>query len=157
MTNLDWNDTQQYLAWLSKKTGKTYRLPTEAEWEYAARGGATTTYPWGKTMEKGRANCAGCNGDAPGNTVATGSFPPNDYGLYDTLGNAAEWVEDCWNDSYRGAPVDGSAWTKPRCQERVLRGGSFNNDPRYVRSASRYKYDFDVRFSSNGFRVARDN
>ena len=156
-TNLDWNDAQQYVVWLSKKTGKTYRLPTEAEWEYAARGGTATSYPWGKTMEKGRANCAGCNGDNPGAAVATGTYPPNDFGLYDTQGNAAEWVEDCWNDSYRGAPADGSAWTKPRCQERVLRGGSFNNDPRYLRSSSRYKYDFDVRFSSNGFRVARDN
>ncbi len=156
-TNLDWNDAQEYVAWLSKKTGKTYRLPTEAEWEYAARAGSSTAYPWGKTMEKNRANCSGCNGEASGDTLATGSYPPNDFGLYDMTGNAAEWVEDCWNDSFRGAPSDGSAWTRPRCQERVLRGGSFNNDPRYLRSASRYKYDYDVRFYSNGFRVVREN
>ena len=157
VTNIDWNDAQQYLQWLSKKTGKPYRLPTEAEWEYAARAGSSTTYPWGRAMEKGRVNCSGCNGAQSANTVATGSFPPNEFGLYDMLGNAAEWVEDCWNDSYRSAPADGSAWTRPRCPERVLRGGSFGSDPRYVRSASRFKYDFDVRYYSNGFRVARDN
>jgi formylglycine-generating enzyme required for sulfatase activity len=154
--NLDWNDAHQYTAWLSKKTGKTYRLPSEAEWEYAARGGAATTYYWGRAMEKGRANCSGCDTAHSSNVVATGSFPPNGYGLYDMAGNAAEWVEDCWNDSYRGAPTDGSAWTRPQCQERVLRGGSFNNDPRYLRSASRFKYDFDVRYYTNGFRVVRE-
>lgn len=156
VTNLDWNDTQQYLTWLTKKTGKTYRLPSESEWEYAARAGSTTTYPWGPKMEKSRANCSGCNDRASDNTIAVGSYPPNDFGIYDMAGNAAEWVEDCWNDSYRSAPTDGSAWTKPNCQERVLRGGSFNSDVRYVRSASRFKYDFDVRYYANGFRVVRE-
>ncbi|WP_406858287.1 formylglycine-generating enzyme family protein [Alsobacter sp. KACC 23698] len=154
--NVDWNDAQQFVGWLSKKTGKAYRLPTESEWEFAARAGTTTTYPWGKAMEKGKANCMGCNPEPSANAVATGSYPPNAYGLYDMVGNVAEWVEDCWNDSFKSAPTDGSAWTKPRCQERVLRGGSFNNDQRYVRSASRYKYDYDVRFYANGLRVARD-
>ena len=156
-SNLDWDDAQQYVAWLSRKTGKSYRLPTEAEWEFAARGGTTTSYYWGGSMEKGHAHCTGCNGPEPAdNAVETGRYPPNPLGLYDVSGNVAEWVQDCWNDSYRGAPSDGSAWVKPRCQERVLRGGSFNNDPRYVRSASRYKYDYDVRFYANGLRVARD-
>jgi formylglycine-generating enzyme required for sulfatase activity len=155
-TNLDWNDAQQYVAWLTKKTGKTYRLPSESEWEYAARAGGATTYPWGWTMEKNRANCSGCNDQPNNNPVPTGSYPPNSFGLYDMAGNAAEWVEDCWNDSYKSSPTDGSAWTKPQCQERVLRGGSFNNDPRYLRSASRFKYDFDVRYYANGFRVVRE-
>jgi formylglycine-generating enzyme required for sulfatase activity len=155
-TNLDWNDTQQYLAWLKKKTGKIYRLPSESEWEYAARGGSATAYPWGKAMEKGKANCLGCNAETISNTVATGSYPANGFGLYDVAGNAAEWVEDCWSDSYKSAPADGSAWTKPRCQERVLRGGAFNNDSRFLRSASRFKYDSDVRYIANGFRVVRE-
>ncbi|WP_460450354.1 formylglycine-generating enzyme family protein [Alsobacter sp. SYSU BS001988] len=154
--NVDWNDAQQFVGWLSKKTGKSYRLPTESEWEFAARAGTTTTYPWGKAMEKGKAHCMGCNPEPAANAVATGSFPPNAFGLYDMVGNVAEWVEDCWNDSFKSAPTDGSAWTRPRCQERVLRGGSFTNDQRYVRSASRYKYDYDVRFYANGLRVARD-
>ena len=155
VTNLGWDDTQQYVAWLSKKTGKAYRLPSESEWEYAARAGTTTTYPWGTKMEKNRANCLGCS-DPPSNGLTpAGSYPANAFGLYDMLGNAAEWVEDCWHASYRSAPSDGSAWAAPRCQERVLRGGSFNNDPRYLRSASRFKYDFDVRYYTNGFRVAR--
>jgi formylglycine-generating enzyme required for sulfatase activity len=155
--DLDWDDAKGYTAWLSQKTGHTYRLPTESEWEYAARAGSTTTYPWGKTVDKDKANCIGCTTDPLKKAVDTGSFKPNAFGLYDMTGNAAEWVEDCWNDNYRGAPADGSAWTKPQCRERVLRGGSFNNDPRYLRSAARFKYDHDVRFYTNGFRVVREN
>jgi formylglycine-generating enzyme required for sulfatase activity len=156
VTNLDWNDAHQYANWLRKKTGKAYRLPSESEWEYAARAGGTTTYIWGPKLEMNMANCAGCNEPKNTGPVPTGSYPPNAFGLYDMAGNVAEWVEDCWHDSYKSAPADGSAWGKPQCQERVLRGGSFNNDPRYVRSASRFKYDFDVRYYTNGFRVARD-
>ena len=155
--DLDWDDAKGYTAWLSQKTGHTYRLPTESEWEYAARAGSTTTYPWGKTVDKDKANCIGCTTDPLKKAVDTGSFKPNAFGIYDMTGNAAEWVEDCWNDNYRGAPADGSAWTKPQCRERVLRGGSFNNDPRYLRSAARFKYDHDVRFYTNGFRVVREN
>ncbi len=155
--DLDWDDAKGYTAWLSQKTGHTYRLPTESEWEYAARAGSTTTYPWGKTVDKDKANCMGCTTDPLKKAVDTGSFKPNAFGVYDMTGNAAEWVEDCWNDNYRGAPADGSAWTKPQCRERVLRGGSFNNDPRYLRSAARFKYDHDVRFYTNGFRVVREN
>ena len=155
--DLDWDDAKGYTAWLSQKTGHTYRLPTESEWEYVARAGSTTTYPWGKTVDKDKANCIGCTTDPLKKAVDTGSFKPNAFGIYDMTGNAAEWVEDCWNDNYRGAPADGSAWTKPQCRERVLRGGSFNNDPRYLRSAARFKYDHDVRFYTNGFRVVREN
>jgi formylglycine-generating enzyme required for sulfatase activity len=156
VTDLNWNDTRAYLAWLSRKTGRTYRLPSESEWEYAARAGSTTTYLWGKTVEKDRANCIGCTAEPLNKAIETGSYPPNGYGLFDMAGNAAEWVEDCWTDSYRAAPTDGSAWTRPQCREHVLRGGSFNNDPRYLRSAARLKYDFDVRYYANGFRVVRE-
>jgi formylglycine-generating enzyme required for sulfatase activity/TRAP-type uncharacterized transport system substrate-binding protein len=157
VTDIDWEDAQAYVGWLSRKTGHAYRLPTESEWEYAARAGTTTAYPWGQGVNIDRANCVGCNSKPLNDTVDTGRFPPNGFGLFDMAGNAAEWVEDCWNDSYRGAPTDGSAFIKPQCQQRVLRGGSFNNDPRYLRSATRFKYDHDVRYYANGFRVVRDN
>jgi formylglycine-generating enzyme required for sulfatase activity len=156
VSDLDWNDAKAYVAWLSRKTGKTYRLPTEAEWEYAARAGTKTAFYWGNTLEKGRANCVGCTASAANRTVDTGSFPPNAFGLLDMAGNAAEWVEDCWSDNYKTAPKDGSANAKPDCRERVLRGGSFNNDHRYARTAARFKYDYDVRYYTNGFRVVRE-
>ncbi|MGX1744528.1 SUMF1/EgtB/PvdO family nonheme iron enzyme [Bosea sp. NPDC055353] len=156
VTDIHWNDANAYLAWLSARTGKSYRLPTESEWEYAARAGTVTTYPWGQTLVKERANCLGCNDQKRGSAVAAGQFPANAFGLYDMAGNAAEWVADCWSESYRNAPRDGSAFTVGGCRERVLRGGSFNNDPRYLRSAARFKYEADVRFYTNGFRVARD-
>jgi formylglycine-generating enzyme required for sulfatase activity len=155
-SDLDWNDAKSFVAWLSRKTGKTYRLPTEAEWEYAARAGTKTAFYWGNAIEKDRANCVGCNSQALNQTVATGTFPPNPLGLLDMAGNAAEWVEDCWDNNYKAAPKDGSALTKPDCRERVLRGGSFNNDQRFVRTAARFKYDFDVRYYTNGFRVVRE-
>lgn len=156
VTDLHWEDASGYTAWLSTKTGRTYRLPTEAEWEYAARAGSNTTYPWGKALEQERANCLGCNAQPRRQAVETGQYPANAFGLYDMAGNAAEWVADCWSDSYRATPRDGSAFTTPGCRERVLRGGSFNNDPRYLRSAARFKYDADVRFYTNGFRLVRE-
>jgi formylglycine-generating enzyme required for sulfatase activity len=156
VTDIHWNDANAYLTWLSARTGQRYRLPSEAEWEYAARGGTTTTYPWGATMVKERANCVGCNEPTRRQAVETGQFPANGFGLYDMAGNAAEWVADCWSDSYRATPRDGTAVNPPGCRERVLRGGSFNNDPRYLRSAARFKYEADVRFFTNGFRVLRE-
>lgn len=155
-TNLDWNDAKTYLRWLSAKSGHVYRLPSEAEWEYAARGGASTIYPWGDAMEKDRANCLGCTTIQLNKAIETGTFPANRFGLFDMAGNAAEWVEDCWSDNYSGAPADGSSWTTPDCRERVLRGGSFNNEPRFVRTAARFKYDHNVRYYANGFRVVRE-
>ena len=155
-SDLDWNDAKAYAAWLSRKTGKTYRLPSEAEWEYAARAGTKTAYYWGNAIEKDRANCMGCTATPLNKTVAAGSFPPNAFGLLDMAGNVAEWVEDCWDDSYKTAPKDGSAFAKSDCGERVLRGGSFNNDQRFVRAAARFKYDYDVRYYANGFRVVRE-
>jgi formylglycine-generating enzyme required for sulfatase activity len=104
----------------------------------------------------GHAQCAECGGSESGKTVPSGSFRANAFGLYDTAGNAAEWVEDCWNPTYRGAPKDGSAWTNGDCSLRVLRGGSFADKALAVRSSARFRYDEDVRYYANGFRVARD-
>jgi formylglycine-generating enzyme required for sulfatase activity len=155
--DVSWDDAQSFIAWLSKKTGQAYRLPSEAEWEYAARGGAASPYWWGRDVGTGRANCQDCGGAAAARqTVPTGSFRPNAFGLYDTAGNAAEWVQDCWNPSYAGAPRDGSAWKSGDCSLRVLRGGSFASKASAVRSASRFRYDEDVRYYANGFRLVRD-
>src|SRR5262249_49298584 len=155
-TDLSWRDAKAYVAWLSQKTGRKYRLPSEAEWEYAARGGTKTAYWWGRDVGARFANCRECGGNAGQQAIATGSFAANPCGLFDTAGNAAEWVEDCWNDSYRGAPKDSAPWTSGQCGQRVLRGGSFDSQARYIRSASRFRYDVDVRYYANGFRVARD-
>lgn len=156
VTDIHWNDAGAYLVWLSLKTGRKYRLPTEAEWEYAARAGTKTSYPWGNAVDKERANCNGCNAQPRRQASEVGQFPANGFGLYDMAGNAAEWVADCWSENYRASPRDGSAYSPPGCRERVLRGGSFNNDPRYLRSAARFKYEADVRFYTNGFRVLRE-
>jgi formylglycine-generating enzyme required for sulfatase activity len=154
--NVSWLDAHAFVAWLSQKTGHKYRLPTEAEWEYAARAGTTTNYWWGSDVDTGRANCQNCDTKQGRMTLPAGSFKSNAFGLYDTSGNVAEWVEDCWHDSYRGAPTDGSAWTQPQCQLRVLRGGAYDSDATYVTSVSRFRYDYDVPYSANGFRVVRE-
>lgn len=155
--DVSWDDAKLYLAWLSQRTGKRYRLPSEAEWEYAARAGSAAPFWWGREGGNGLMNCDGCGGPANGaRTTPAGSFRPNAFGLFDTAGNAAEWVEDCWNDSYRNAPKDGAAWTAGQCQLRVLRGGSFSNRANAARSAARFRYDKDVRYLGNGLRVARD-
>ncbi len=156
VTDIHWNDAGAYLVWLSLKTGRKYRLPTEAEWEYSARAGTTTSYPWGSAIDKEKANCNGCNAQPRRQSSEVAQFPANGFGLYDMAGNAAEWVADCWSENYRASPRDGSAYSPPGCRERVLRGGSFNNDPRYLRSAARFKYEADVRFYTNGFRVMRE-
>ncbi|MBY5458535.1 SUMF1/EgtB/PvdO family nonheme iron enzyme [Rhizobium leguminosarum] len=156
--NVSWDDTQDYVKWLSEKTGKTYRLPTESEWEYATRAGTTTRYWWGRDVELGKnANCKDCGeeGIEP-MTVSVTEYDANDFGLYDTLGNVAEWVEDCWHSSYKGAPSNGAAWNKGgNCDQRVLKGGYYDSDSAAIRSASRARYDKNVRYSGNGFRVAR--
>jgi formylglycine-generating enzyme required for sulfatase activity len=151
-----WVEAKQFLNWLSKKTGQRYRLPSEAEWEYAAGAGTTTQYWWGQILETARANCRECNTGRPQQSLPVGSFRPNPFGLYDTAGNLAEWVEDCWNDDYKGAPTDGSAWTAGQCRLRVLRGGGFDSQARYLRTTSRFRYDINVRFFANGFRVLRE-
>jgi formylglycine-generating enzyme required for sulfatase activity/class 3 adenylate cyclase len=154
--NLSWADAQQYVAWLSKSTGQDYRLPSEAEWEYAARAGSGSRYWWGDKLIPKMANCKGC-GDPydPRQPAPVGSFPANPLGLHDLAGGVAQWVADCWHPNYQGAPVDGSAWAETNCRERVLRGGSWRNDASYARSASRAYYDSGVKYPAHGFRVAR--
>jgi formylglycine-generating enzyme required for sulfatase activity len=154
--NLSWLDAKAFLTWLSQKTGQTYRLPSEAEWEYAARGGTNTPYWWGRDIGSRQANCRECNTGEAQKTMPAGSYKANPYGLYDTSGNAAEWVEDCWNDNYKGAPSNGSAWGVGQCRLRVLRGGAFDSQSKYLRSMSRFRYDLDVRYLANGFRVLRE-
>jgi len=154
--NVSWLDAQQYVKWLSKKTGKSYRLPSESEWEYAARAGTKTAYWWGDAVGKGKANCKNCGGDWNRKRPAfVDSFPGNAFGLQGMNGSVWEWVADCWFDSYKGAPADGKARQRKDCQSRVLRGGSWRNDASYARSAGRFTYDHDVRYVLNGFRVAR--
>jgi formylglycine-generating enzyme required for sulfatase activity len=154
--NVSWDDVKQFAQWMSQRTGKTYRLPSEAEWEYAARAGAASSFWWGQDKGDGHANCSDCSANPPRQSLPAGSFRPNAFGLYDTAGNAAEWVEDCWNESYQGAPRDGSPWLSGQCGLRVLRGGSFANKADMARSAARFRYDHDVRYYANGFRLVRD-
>nr|WP_308235955.1 formylglycine-generating enzyme family protein [Burkholderia sp. SCN-KJ] len=155
--DLSWDDAQLYVKWLSKISGKSYRLPTEAEWEFAARGGTATRYWWGNEMRPGNANCKDCgqpwHADAPDNV---GSFAANPLGFYDMGGSVWEWVSDCWHNSYRNAPADGRSWDEPNCQVRVIRGGSWRDGAGYMPVSTRFKYDSSVRYSANGFRVARD-
>jgi formylglycine-generating enzyme required for sulfatase activity len=173
VVNVSWNDAQAYAQWLSKRTGQHYRLATEAEYEYAARGGTTTQYWWGDgTPTEKVENLTGSNdrspahrswanafkdyGDGYWGPAPVKSFLPNPFGLYDIDGNVSEWVEDCWHENYVRAPTDGSAWVNPGCDERVLRGGSWGSAPDQDRSAFRMGVAADSRSGRVGFRVARD-
>lgn len=170
---VSWDDAQAYVAWLSRKTGHTYRLPSEAEWEYAARAGSPSVRFWGDGRDEA---CLYVNGAdltyantfnvvkdnvfqcSDGNvyTSTVGEFKPNSFGLYDVLGNVWQWTEDCWNDNYDGAPSDSAARQTGNCGRRVVRGGSWVNSPRYLRSAYRDGSNtIGYRISLNGFRVAR--
>jgi len=154
--NLHWQDAQAYVAWLSRKTGQRYRLPSEAEWEFAARAGTATPYWWGAGAEV-QADCDDCGGPHEHLTpAAVGSYKPNPFGLHDMNGGVAEWVADCWNRNYQGAPADGGAWTQGNCRKRVLRGGSWRDRLEVINGTVRNSYDVDVRYLTNGFRVARD-
>jgi sulfatase modifying factor 1 len=169
---INWNDALAYAKWLSRKTGKKYRLPTEAEWEYAARGGTGTARYWGSNPDKA---CAYANGadktaqakidgatswlvhhctDGFAFTAPVGHYKPNAYKLNDMLGNVWEWTGDIYHVNYQGAPTDGSVW-QGGGDKRLLRGGSWNNSPSNLRAAVRYKSDPALRFSSFGFRVVR--
>lgn len=154
--DVSWDDAQQYVKWLSKLSGKAYRLPTEAEWEFAARGGTSTRFWWGEKMETGKADCKDCGPPwTEQGPLAVGSFAANPFGLHDVNGSVWEWVEDCWHTSYKGAPADGHAWETPNCRERVIRGGSWREGASYMLSTTRFKYAASVRDGQNGFRVAR--
>ncbi|MCE4223531.1 SUMF1/EgtB/PvdO family nonheme iron enzyme [Methylobacterium sp. C25] len=154
--DVSWDEAQVFVKWLSSQTKQAYRLPSEAEWEYAARAGSRSVFPWGAAAGNAKANCDDCSSNPSRTTLPVGSFRPNAFGLFDTAGNAAEWVDDCWNGSYRSAPSDGSSWRTGQCQMRVLRGGAFANKANAARSSARFRYDRDVRYYTNGFRVARD-
>lgn len=158
--NFSWQDAVEYGKWLSMQTGNRYRLPTEAEWEYAARGGTETLYWWGNEMKTGMANCAGCGSQWDNKVTApVGSFPPNPFGVYDTAGNVWEWVEDCDHEDYAAAPTDGSAWMKEgggNCYTRVFRGGAWNYASRGLRSSFRGRGDPGVRSAAIGFRLVRE-
>lgn len=154
VSNVSWTDAQQYVAYLSQATKKPYRLPSEAEWEYAARGGTQSKYWWGDKLQPGMAGCKDCGDLGTEQPAKVGSFKPNPFGLYDMGGAIDQWVEDCWHKSYQGAPGDGSAWIGGDCSSHVLRSGSWQNDARYVRPANRDSYDTNVRYPTHGFRVA---
>jgi formylglycine-generating enzyme required for sulfatase activity len=155
--NVTWNDTKLYLGWLAKKTGKKYRLPSEAEWEYADRAGTTTQWWWGNDKGENNANCKDCKSKwSAWSSAPVGSFKANPFGLYDTTANLFEWVEDCWNGSHKGAPGDGSARTRGDCNNRVIRGGSFYYFSKVAMSDYRAKNPPSVKSYWLGFRVLRD-
>jgi formylglycine-generating enzyme required for sulfatase activity len=157
VVDVNWSEAVEYAEWLSAETGRPYRLPSEAEWEYAAAAGQRTPYWWGFQVEKGRAVCFDC-GTLWDNrsTAPAGTFDPNPLGLYDTAGNAMEWVADCYHPNYVGAPADGSAWGADNCRYRVARGGAFNKPARSMGSTVRHRFDPGTRLNMLGFRLARD-
>ncbi len=152
-----WADAVAYADWLGRQTGHQYRLPSEAEWEYVARAGKNGSYPWGFGMEHGRAVCFDCGTPWDNRSPApVGSFDPNAFGLYDTAGNALEWVADCYTPGYDGAPTDGSAMLGGDCTRRVARGGAFNKPSTSIRTYVRAPFAPDTRLNMLGFRVARE-
>lgn len=157
VTNVSWADANAYAKWLSEQTGALYRLPNEAEWEYSARAGSDSDFWWGNRVGRKRANCNGCRSDWDGKQAApVGSFKANDFGIADTVGNVWEWVRDCWNESYKGAPADGSAWLGGKCETRVIRGGSWMDSPDLSRSTVRIMRKPEIADSVVGFRICRE-
>lgn len=160
--NVNWYDAKAYVTWLSHKTKQTYRLLSEAEWEYVARANTDTPFWWGNSISTAQANYDGndtyngTKGKFRVKTLQVDSFKANNFGLYNVHGNVWEWVEDCWHKSYHGAPKDGTAWLKGGdCKKRILRGGSWYNNPDYLRSANRNWDNATNRYFITGFRVAR--
>jgi formylglycine-generating enzyme required for sulfatase activity len=160
--NVSWNEANAYVAWLSGKTGKSYRLLSEAEREYVTRAGTRTTFWWGDTISLRQANYNGTYvyGNSPMGeyrrlTLPVDSFRSNSWGLFQVHGNVWEWTQDCWHEDYAGAPTDGSPWVSGRCSYRMVRGGSWATDPGSLRAAVRGRFAVDFRSNSQGFRVAR--
>ena len=156
--DVSWLDARQYVKWLSDTTGATYRLPSEAEWEYAQRGGTAMRYWWGDQMATGKANCKDCGPpwqiDEPADA---GSFAPNPYGLHDMNGSVWEWVQDCWHNSFSQAPGDAVPWEdQPTCEARVVRGGAWRDSAPFMVASTRASADPAARNSQHGFRVARE-
>ncbi len=161
--NISWENAQSYVNWISRKTGKPYRLLSESEWEYAARAGTATRFSHGDVLSPSNANYNGSvDGSGPSDvnrqsTIPVGSFPPNGFGLHDMHGNVSEWVEDCWRDEYTAnIPTDGSAWMEGNCEGRVVRGGSWEDSEVELRSAARTGGSKDDQFYTDGLRIARD-
>ena len=166
---VSWNDAEAFVEWLGAQTGQAFRLPTEAEWEYAARAGSSTKYYFGNSESQlcrygNHADSSTdfdwrnetCSDGVGKRTATVGRYQPNSYGLNDLHGNVWEWAQDCWNDSYAGAPTDGRAWTLGDCSRRVIRGGAWGDAPRYLRAADRYRYASAGRSGGVGFRLAQD-
>lgn len=152
-----WDDAFYYARWLSEQTGERYSLPAESQWEYAAGAGSRATFFWGYEAEANRAHCFGCGtGLDPRKPTAVGSFEPNKFGVYDTAGNVAEWVRDCWHDNYDGAPATGEVWEGGECAVRVVRGGSYSSPPQSIRHAKRDKFKSDSVYDNIGIRVVRE-
>lgn len=156
VVEISWQDAQDYVSWLSRQTGHKYSLPTESQWEYAARAGITTPYWWGQKPGDSNAHCIGCGSPASlRQATPTGSFEANPWGLYDTSGNVSEWTEDCYSGNYNGAPTDGSARHDGDCSKRVVRGGSFINAASGITNTRREKHNAGTRLTHIGFRVVR--
>lgn len=173
VTGVTWNQAQDYLTWISRRTGHRYRLPSEAEWEYAGRAGSVSQYTWGNSIDDvvcRHANAfdragheanpqwywqADCD-DGFAKLAPVGRFPPNAWGLFDMLGNVWEWVDDCWHSDYTGAPTDGRSWVEPGCRKRVNRGGGWGNPATSLRLTNRDGDPANARSDGLGFRVARD-
>jgi formylglycine-generating enzyme required for sulfatase activity len=155
VVNVTWTDAAAFIEWLNQASGRRYRLPSEAEWEYAARAGSRTVYPWGDRFDPGKANSEGREGADRWEAAApVGSFPPNAFGLYDMVGNVWQWMDDCEHNDFHGAPTDGSAWKTGDCNWRMVRGGSWVQDARGMRVSLRLWEDLPRHFQSMGFRVA---
>ena len=160
--DISWDNAKAYTDWLKRKTGKSYRLLSESEWEYAARAGTMSVFAYGDTLSPRQANFDGStDGSGPSavnrqKTLPVGSFPPNRFGLYDMHGNVTEWVEDCWHDDTAGAPADGSAWLDGECEGRVLRGGSWEDSAEELHSAARTGEFENLSSYADGIRIARD-
>lgn len=161
VVNVSWHDAQQYISWLNTKTGLNFRLPTEREWEFAARAGTSSRYFWGNEIGDNHANCVFCGSTwtdyFSGMTAPVGSFEPNEFGVYDMHGNVWEWVQDCWTNTYEERYEERDAEGPSDCTKRVSRGGSWNSVPREVRSSVRVWIDPSFRFYAQGFRLARDH
>ena len=155
---LTWDDAFYYAEWLGEQTGAIYRLPSEAEWEYAASAGKRSPYWWGYNIEAKMAHCQiGCGTPYdPKKPTAIGSFEPNPFGIYDTAGNVAEWVEDCWHEDYTNAPTTGKAWVGGDCVFRAVRGGSYFSPEDSIRHSKRDKFKSDQAYDHIGVRVVRE-
>ena len=154
---VSWDDAYYYTKWLSEETGQKYRLANEAEWEYLASTGKKTTYWWGYDEEPNRAHCFGCGTNLdPRKPTKIGSFEANAFGLYDTSGNVAEWIHDCWHDNYKGAPEYADVWEGGDCSYRVVRGGAYSTPPQSIRNAKRDKFKSDKAYDHIGIRVVRE-